>query len=70
MATNDELLISKLFDVEGLVAVITGILSRKQSLTSGGGTGIGLSMIPHVRSMGLADLCYSVCSEYLIFHIR
>ena len=27
MATNEELLVSKLFNVEGLVAVITGALS-------------------------------------------
>ena len=46
MATNDELQLTKLFNVEGLVVVVTGMCFRIQ-LISGGGTGIGLSIIPH-----------------------
>jgi len=50
MATNDELQLTKLFNVEGLVAVVTGMCFRIQ-LISGGGTGIGLSIIPRLREL-------------------
>ncbi len=50
MATNDELQLTKLFNVEGLVAVVTGMCFRIQ-LISGGGTGIGLSIIPPLREL-------------------
>ena len=46
MATNDELLANKLFNVEGLVAVVTGTFHLIYSFVltlPGGATGIGLS---------------------------